>query len=169
MPTSAGTVGRPMRCRLFQAHHSRKPRRCQAMTVSGLRMTSAVRRSVQMRESRTQSQRSVFPQPDPRRPRSTLQHLQLVPQRQDFELQCGARTRRRSQGHEEGQEHRHDCPEAHPSSAATSIAATRTDFSVQALELSKRRGSSRRRNGPRYRPGQPRRLNEPKERFRTGR
>jgi hypothetical protein len=35
--TSAGTVGRPMQRRLFQAHYSRKPRRCQAMTVSGSR------------------------------------------------------------------------------------------------------------------------------------
>jgi hypothetical protein len=29
---STGIVGRPMRRRLFPAHHSRKPRRCQAMT-----------------------------------------------------------------------------------------------------------------------------------------
>jgi hypothetical protein len=29
---STGMVGRPMRRRLFPAHHSRKPRRCQAMT-----------------------------------------------------------------------------------------------------------------------------------------
>jgi hypothetical protein len=52
--------GRSMRRRLFQAHHNRKPRRCQAMTVSGLTITSAVRHPVQMRESRPQSQRSVF-------------------------------------------------------------------------------------------------------------
>ena len=58
--TSAGTVGRPMRRRLFQAHHRWKPRRCHAMTVSGLTMTSAVRHSVQMPESRIQSQRSTF-------------------------------------------------------------------------------------------------------------
>jgi len=58
--TSAGTVGRPIRRRLFQAHHSRKPRRCQAMTVSGLTMTNAVRHPVEMRESRLQSQRSAF-------------------------------------------------------------------------------------------------------------
>jgi hypothetical protein len=58
--TSAGTVGRPMWRRLFQAHHSRKPRRCQAMTVSGLTMTSAVRHPGQMRKSWPQSQRSAF-------------------------------------------------------------------------------------------------------------
>jgi hypothetical protein len=57
---SAGTVGRPMRRRLFQVHHSRKPRRCQAMTVSGLTRTSAVRHPFRMCESTTQSQRSVL-------------------------------------------------------------------------------------------------------------
>ena len=41
-------------------HHSRKPRRCQAMTVSGFTMTSAVRQPVQRRASPTQSHRSVF-------------------------------------------------------------------------------------------------------------
>jgi hypothetical protein len=58
--TSAGTVGRPKRRRLSQVHQSRKPRRCQAMTVSGLTITIAVRHPVQMRESRPQSQRSAF-------------------------------------------------------------------------------------------------------------
>jgi hypothetical protein len=45
---------------LFQRHHSRKPRRCQVMTVSGLTITSAVRQPVQRRESRLQRHRSVF-------------------------------------------------------------------------------------------------------------
>jgi hypothetical protein len=57
---SAGTDGRPSRRRLFHVHHSRKPRRCQAMTVSGFTMTSAVRHPAQTRASMTQSQRSVF-------------------------------------------------------------------------------------------------------------
>jgi hypothetical protein len=56
---SVGTVGRPMRRRLFQAHHSPKPRRCQAMTVSGLTITTVVRHPVSTRESTTQSQRSA--------------------------------------------------------------------------------------------------------------
>jgi hypothetical protein len=85
---SAGTVGRPMRRRLFQAHHSWKPWRCQAMTVSGLTMTSAVRHSVQMPASHIQSQRSAFVSQPPW-PRA-LQHRQLVPQGQRFELERSA-------------------------------------------------------------------------------
>jgi hypothetical protein len=50
----------PMQCRLFHVHHSRNPCRCQAMTVSGLTITSDVRHSVQMRESMTQRNRSVL-------------------------------------------------------------------------------------------------------------
>ena len=44
----------------LQAHHSRKPRRCQAMTVSGFTMTSAVRHSVQTRKRTTQNHRSAL-------------------------------------------------------------------------------------------------------------
>src|SRR5712691_2237255 len=65
----------------------------------------------------------------PPRP-GALQYLELVPQRQYFELERGARPCPCSQGQEEGQEHRHDRPEAYPSSAATPTAATRTDFSA---------------------------------------
>ena len=125
---SAGTVGRPMRRRLLQVHHSRKPRRCQAMTVSGLTMTSAVRHLVQRREHDPEAT-VCLRKPQPPRPGS-LEHLQLVPQGQYFELQRGARMRPRSQGQKKGQQHRHHGPEAYPSSAATSTAATRTDFSV---------------------------------------
>jgi hypothetical protein len=57
--TSAGRAGRPVPWRLFHVHHNLKPRRCQAMTVSGLTMTSAARQSVHTRESTTQSQRSI--------------------------------------------------------------------------------------------------------------
>jgi hypothetical protein len=35
---SCGTVGRPSRCRLFQVPNRQTPRRCHAMTVSGLTM-----------------------------------------------------------------------------------------------------------------------------------
>jgi hypothetical protein len=55
----SGYSGRPRR-RLFQAHQSRKPRRCQAITVSGLTITSAVRHPVRAREIPTQSHRSTF-------------------------------------------------------------------------------------------------------------
>ena len=58
--TSSGTVGRPVRRRLFHVQNNRKPRRCQAMTVSGWTMTSAVRHPVQTRDSQTQSHRSAF-------------------------------------------------------------------------------------------------------------
>jgi hypothetical protein len=68
---------------------------------------------------------------EPQPPRSSaLQHLQLVPSRQDFELEGGARVRRCSQGLENGQERRHHRPEAYLRSAAPSTPATRTDFSA---------------------------------------
>jgi len=41
--TSSGTAGRPVRCRLFHAQNTRKPRRCHATTVSGLTMYTAER------------------------------------------------------------------------------------------------------------------------------
>ena len=40
---SCDTAGRPVRCRLFQVQNKRKPRRCQAMTVSGFTMCTAQR------------------------------------------------------------------------------------------------------------------------------
>ena len=45
-------VGRRWNHEEIQAHHSRKPRRCQAMTVSGLTITSAVRHPAQVRASK---------------------------------------------------------------------------------------------------------------------
>jgi hypothetical protein len=65
------------------------------------------------------------------RPRSgALEHRQLVPQGKYFKLKRGARMRQRSEGEEEREQYRHDRPAAYPSSAVTSTAATRTDFSV---------------------------------------
>jgi hypothetical protein len=87
---SAGTFGRPMRFRLFQVHHSRKLRRCQAMTVSGLTITSAVRQPVQLPASHLQSQRSAFVSRNRRRRVRAMQHLQLVPQGEHFELERSA-------------------------------------------------------------------------------
>ena len=57
--TSGGTPGRPTRCRLFHVQKSRKPRRCQARTVSGLTMTRAARHSFQRLDSQTHSMRSA--------------------------------------------------------------------------------------------------------------
>jgi len=57
--TSAGTVGRPERCRLFQVQNRRKPRRCHATTVSGFTRKSVGRQPLQMRENHTQSSRSA--------------------------------------------------------------------------------------------------------------
>jgi hypothetical protein len=53
--TSGGTVGRPTRRRLFHVQNRRMPWRCQAMTVSGLTMTSAARHSFHTRENHTHS------------------------------------------------------------------------------------------------------------------
>jgi hypothetical protein len=47
------------RRQVFRPRAVRKPRRCHAMTVSGLTMTSAARHPVQRRESMTQTHRSV--------------------------------------------------------------------------------------------------------------
>src|SRR5438132_656779 len=50
MLTSGATVGRPVRRRLFQVQNKRKPRRSQAMTVSGSTITSTARQSFETRE-----------------------------------------------------------------------------------------------------------------------
>ncbi len=69
-------------------------------------------------------------------PRSgALEHRQLVPQGKYFKLKRGARMRQRSEGEEEREQYRHDRPAAYPSSAVTSTAATRTDFSVDTRRL----------------------------------
>ena len=57
--TSPGTLGRPVRCRLFQVQKRRNPRRCHATMVAGCRRTSAGLHSVQIRENQTQSSRSA--------------------------------------------------------------------------------------------------------------
>jgi hypothetical protein len=49
----------PRQRRLFQVQKSRKPRRCQARTVSGLTMTTAARHSFQSFDSHTHSIRSA--------------------------------------------------------------------------------------------------------------
>ena len=74
--TSEGTVGRPVRRRLFHVQSRRKPRRCQAMTVSGLTMTSAVRQLFQTPVSHTHRSRSAAVSRT-RRPCS-VKHLQLM-------------------------------------------------------------------------------------------
>src|SRR5216683_5783419 len=57
--TSGDTHGRPSRWRLFQFQYSRKPLRCQAMTVSGLTRSSAERQSFHNRENQTHRTRSA--------------------------------------------------------------------------------------------------------------
>ena len=58
--SSRGVRGRPTgRARLFQRQYQRKPRRCQAMTVSGFTTRNASRHRGQSRESRTQQRRSA--------------------------------------------------------------------------------------------------------------
>jgi hypothetical protein len=59
---------------------------------SGLTITSAVCYPVQMRESRRTEQAVGLREPQPWA-LGTLQHLQLVPKRQYFEVERGARTR----------------------------------------------------------------------------
>ena len=56
---SSETLGRPVRRRLFQVQKSLKPRRCHTTTVSGWTRTIAGRQSLHIRESQTQSRRSV--------------------------------------------------------------------------------------------------------------
>jgi hypothetical protein len=57
---SGETGGRPTRRRLFQVQNRRKPWRCQAMTVSGLTITSAVRQSLHERTNDAHSHRSAL-------------------------------------------------------------------------------------------------------------
>ena len=58
--TSIGTAGRPG-CprRIFQVQNSRKPLRCQAITVSGFTITRADRQSAQTPDSQAQRNRSA--------------------------------------------------------------------------------------------------------------
>jgi hypothetical protein len=58
--TSCETVGLPvLPCRTFQVQNNRKPFRCQAMTVSGLTMTSADRQPAQTPDNHAQKKRSA--------------------------------------------------------------------------------------------------------------
>src|SRR5450755_2956297 len=58
--TSCETAGLPVcPCRIFQVQNNRKPFRCQAMTVSGLTMTSADLQSAQALDNHAQKTRSA--------------------------------------------------------------------------------------------------------------
>jgi hypothetical protein len=58
--TSCETVGLPvLPCRIFQVQNNRKPFRCQAMTVSGLTITSADFQSAQAPDNHAQKTRSA--------------------------------------------------------------------------------------------------------------
>jgi hypothetical protein len=69
-------------------------------------------------------------EPDSRRS-GALQHVQLVPQGQDFKVERRARTRQGSEGQQERVQHGDHGREAYPPPPATSTAATRTEFSVR--------------------------------------
>ena len=96
--TSGGTPGRPSRRRLFHVQKSRKPRRCQARTVSGLTitMTSAIRPRPSTARPTTCG-RPADPQSS--RPRS-VHHVELMAQRQDLELQGSPSAERHAEGQE---------------------------------------------------------------------
>ena len=57
--TSAGTPGRPVRCRLFHVQNRRKPRRCQASTVAGCTTWSAALQPCHRCDSHAHSTRSM--------------------------------------------------------------------------------------------------------------
>ena len=58
--TSFGIAGRPgCPCRTFQVQNTRKPLRCQAITVPGLTITNADCQSLQSRHSQAQKNRSA--------------------------------------------------------------------------------------------------------------
>ena len=57
--TSDATPGRPVRRRLFQVQNRRKPRRCHAMTVSGLTIRTVARQLRQACASHAQRRRSA--------------------------------------------------------------------------------------------------------------
>ena len=80
--------------------------------------------------------RECHPQP-PIRPREShsvrsgaLQHVQLMPQGEEFQLERDSRMRRRAECRQQRAEHRSHGPVGYPVQAATSTAATRTNFSV---------------------------------------
>ena len=59
--TSSETAGLPvLPCRIFQVQNNRKLFRCQAMTVSGLTITSADRQSAQAPDNHAQKTRSAM-------------------------------------------------------------------------------------------------------------
>ena len=71
------TVGLPVLRRLFHVQNSRNRRRCHAMTVSGLTITSTVRHSLQAREPcPEQPVESCQPKPTPMR---SIEDIELMP------------------------------------------------------------------------------------------
>jgi len=68
--------------------NNRTPRRCHAMTVSGVTMTRAVRQPLNAADSQAHSHRSGVRKTQPSRSGS-LPHLQLMASREDPEVQRG--------------------------------------------------------------------------------
>ena len=83
--TSRGTAGRPRpRRRLFQRQNNRKPRRCQAITVSGFTAINTSRQRDQRRASAIQRSRSPA-RSCVRRPRAlALKHEHLMAKREQL-------------------------------------------------------------------------------------
>ena len=84
--TSLGTPGRPgLPCRTFQAQNSRKPFRCQPITVAALTINTLDCQSFQTAHSQAQSNRSAgvsFRSLD-----GALQNAELMAEREDLELE----------------------------------------------------------------------------------
>jgi hypothetical protein len=127
--TSADTVGRPTRRRLFHVQ-----KQAEALTMPG-------DDSFRFDDDECGSpsgQRAGQPRPKPpvrrRQPQPVrscpIQDLELVPQGEQFKLQCGARPKPTSERYDQRGEdgnHRHG---AYPGTTRTSMVATRTAFSV---------------------------------------
>jgi hypothetical protein len=121
-----GTLGRPRRCRLLHVHHSRNPCRCQAMTVSGLTITSRSPLRPDAREH-AQRNRSVLKS----RNRAGRVRCNTCSWCRNATISSWSTARERKHVRRVRRTHRitEHCREACPSSATTSTVATRTDFS----------------------------------------
>ena len=136
--TSGGTAGRPVRCRLFQVQNRRKPRRCHAMTVSGLTMCRAERQPRHDRESHAHSIRSTrVKRRRGRRDRFTTASWC----RSAMISRCSeARDRTRNRSEWSSETTTDTTPGGYRRTAVTSIDATRTELSVATGE--REQGSS---------------------------
>ena len=125
--TSRGTLGRPTRRRLFHVQKSRKPRRCQARTVSGLTMTTAARHSFQTSRQPDPQHSVGMREPQSLRPRS-VHHVELMSQRQDLKLQGSPIAERHAEGQEQRDDDGSHRRRPYPRKAARSMFARGTEL-----------------------------------------